>query len=55
MNSTAGSRSKAIPIVKGIGAFAQDRLDRKIAKPATTISGPKRPGRRHQATTPAST
>src|SRR5690348_14063563 len=54
-NKTAGTRSNAIPIVKSTGPFAHDRLDAKMVNPAATISRPKRPGRRHHATSPANT
>ncbi len=42
-------------MVKSSGAFDHDRLERKNPKPAATISGPKRLGRRHHAHNPART
>ena len=55
MNTTAATRSNVMPTVKTTSVFDHERLDTKIVKPAAIIKGPKRPGRRHHATSPPST
>src|SRR5262245_50656823 len=44
-----------MPSVNSASVFDHERLDTKIVNPATTMSGPNRPGRYRHATSPAPT